>query len=118
MAFLLAESLQGSTLGHDWLGLLPGAHAHGEFISDLAGYDLQSHDETPDTIIPPVLAWLSTRPGLPPVPRAVNPSSLCELMDEFLQLLEVEEMRWRGHLPWSRIVEVARDLIASRILAD
>ncbi|MBV9144166.1 MAG: hypothetical protein JO115_25140 [Pseudonocardiales bacterium] len=120
MAFLLTESPEYS---HDWLGLLPGAHtldlppgahAFGEFISDLAGYDLPSHDETPDTIIPPVLAWLSTRQGCPPVPRAVTSLALCELMDEFLRLLDREETRWKDQLPWSQIVKVAQDMIASK----
>jgi hypothetical protein len=116
MAFLLTETQRESEGCHDWLGLLPDANPHGEFISDLAGYDLVCHDGRPDSLIPPVLAWLSTRNGQPPLPPGLNPSLLCNMMHEFEQLVEVEEMQWRGHLPWSRLVDVARDLVGSRVV--
>ena len=114
MAFLFAEAAEH--LGnHDWLALLPGTHPRGEFISDLAGYDLECHDETPATIIPPVLAWLATRPGHSPVPPSVNPDQLIKLMPEFQALIEAEDFRWRGYLTWSRLVNVARDVVASNL---
>lgn len=115
MAFLFAEIASSLGMGHDWIGLLPESHPYGEFISDLAGYDLESHDGTPSSIIPPVLAWLSTRPGLPPLPPGVSPTVLVGLIPEFERLVESEDLKWGGRLPWARIVGIARDLVASRL---
>jgi len=115
MAFLLAEIASTLGIGHDWIALLPDSHPYGEFISDLAGYDLESHDGTPNSVIPPVLAWLSTRPGVPPLPPAVSPAALIALMPEFERLVESEDLKWAGSLPWARIIGIARDLVASRL---
>jgi len=115
MAFFFSHVAPDVGVEHDWLVLVPEAHPHGEFISDLAGYDLEVHDGTPESIIPPVLAWLATRPDEPAIPPYVHPSALVALMPEFETLLEAEQKKWSGKLSWSSRIEIARDLVASRL---
>lgn len=110
MAFLFADGG-----GHDWLALLPAAHPHGEFISDLAGYDLDVHDGTPEALIPPVLAWLSSRPSVEPLPPSVNPRALIELLPDLAAHIAAQELVWGQYLPWQLRVQVIRDLVASRL---
>jgi hypothetical protein len=115
MAFFHAESVEGTADEHEWLGLVPASHPRAEFISDLAGYDLESHDGTPDSVVPAVMAWLLTRVGVPPVPATVTPAVIIGLLPEFENLLAAEDLAWIGHTPWVKIVAVARDLVASRL---
>lgn len=115
MAYLLAEAAADLGVDHDWLALLPTAHPYGEFISDLAGYDLDVHDGTPASVIPPVLAWLSSRPGVGPLPASVNPAALITLLSELDSLVAAQELIWGDHLPWQVRVRVIRDLVASRL---
>ena len=115
MAFLFAESAVELGRDHDWLGLLPASHPHGEFLSDLAGYDLSTHDETPESIIPPVLAWLKTRADVGPIPPNVNPGFLSGLMTELQQLVEAQELQWGKYLPFADLIGVIRDVVASRV---
>ncbi len=115
MAFFFTQIAEDLSAQHDWLALLPEAHPHGEFISDLAGYDLETHNGTPERVIPPVLAWLATRPGEPPLPPYVTPARIASLVPEFELLLDAERKKWGGKLPWPNLVETARDLVASRL---
>ena len=115
MAFLFAESAVELGGEHDWLGLLPSSHPHGEFLSDLAGYDLFTHDGTPESIIPPVLAWLKTRADVGPIPPNVNPGFLSSLMTELQQLVEAQELQWGKYLPFADLIGVIRDVVASRV---
>lgn len=100
---------------HDWLALLPAAHPHGEFISDLAGYDVEVHDGTPKAVIPPVLAWLSSRPAVEPLPPTVNPTALMELFPGIETGIAAQELLWGKRLPWHLRIASVRDLVASRL---
>src|SRR5438132_807305 len=44
MAFLFAEVAAHLGGAHEWLGLVPDSYPRAEFLSDLAGYDLESYD--------------------------------------------------------------------------
>ena len=114
MAFLFTEV--ASTLGgaHEWLGLVPDSHPRAEFLSDLAGYDLESYDGKPESVIAPVLSWLSTRPEVS-LPPEIKPSVLAGLLPELDTLIEAETLAWHNHLPWDLRVKVVRDLVASRL---
>jgi len=96
MAFLLTEICTNMDQKHDWLGLVLEAHRHGEYLSDLAGHDLETHQGTPETLIAPVLGWLSTRPDVPSLPPTVDPAALIELLPELDALLAAERLRWGG----------------------
>ena len=115
MAYLLTEIGASRGRDHDWLCLVLDAHRHVEYLSDLAGHDLEAHDGTPGSIIPPLLSWLSTRPGVPAIPPGLVPAALIGLLPELDALLAAERARWGGHLPWDRQVAVSRDLVAARI---
>lgn len=113
MAYLLSDV---SDPAHEWLGLVPEQAHHAEYLSDLAGHDLEAHAGSPSTIIPPVLAWLSTRPTASTLPAGLDPTSLVELLPEFEDLLSAKRQRWDGRLRWGDLVGVARDLIATRFV--
>lgn len=117
MAFNYAEVTSGARDQHDWLALVPKEHRYGEFISDLAGYDLLAHDGTAASVIPPALSWLTTRPHAVALPQGVDPASLIALLDDYEELVAAEAIRWGGHahLRWSRLVVLARDLVAARL---
>jgi hypothetical protein len=114
MAFLFAENATELGRDHEWCALLPESHPYGEFISDLAGYDLETHGGTPESIIPPVLSWLWTR-DVGPQPPDLNPITLIGMMEELIVLVEAAERSWAGHLPFQELVRVIRDLVASRL---
>jgi hypothetical protein len=114
MAFLRAETTGGVGTEHDWLGLVPAAHRHAEFLSDLAGYDLSEYDGTPAGVLPPMLAWLFQR-STAEVPSKLNPSTLADLLPELEALVATQVLRWGQHLPWVRRVAVVRDLVTSRL---
>lgn len=115
MAFLFAETAMENQGDHDWLALLPEAHPHGEFISDLAGYDLDKHDGSPESVIAPVLAWLSSRPAVGPLPSSVNPAALVDLLPDLHVQLAAAELTWGNRLPWHERVRIVRDIVASRL---
>lgn len=115
MAFFLAESALDLGADHDWLALLPSAHPYGEFISDLAGYDLDVHDGTPASVIPPVLAWLSSRPDTGALPASVNPAALINLLADLEDQITAAELVWGDHLPWQDRIAIVRDLVASHL---
>jgi hypothetical protein len=115
MAFLFREVAVLLGGNHDWLGLVPDTHPRAEFISDLAGYDLAAHDGTPPSVIGAVLPWLYTRPDVS-LPPTVTPTVLADLLPELESLIEAEALSWRDNLPWSRLVNIVRDLVASRLV--
>ena len=115
MAFLHTETSGGVGVRHDWLGLVPASHRHAEFISDLAGYDLEPYDGTAEAVIPPLLGWLLTRPTTPPAPRNLNPSALIRLLPEVQAVIEAASLDWGGRLPWLHLVSAIRDLLAAKL---
>lgn len=114
MAFLHGESTVGVGKKHDWLGLVPAAHRHAEFLSDLAGYDLQDYDGTPAGVLPPMMAWLIQRATIA-LPSGLNPSSLGGLLPDLEALVATERLHWGRHLPWVRLVSTIRDLVSARL---
>ncbi len=116
MAYQLAEMSAARGRDHDWMCLVLNTHRHAEYLSDLAGHDLETHDGTPASIIPPLFGWLSTRPRVPATPSTLDPTALSGLLPELDGLLAAERARWGAHLPWARQVAVSRDLVAARIV--
>jgi hypothetical protein len=91
---------------HDWLLLVPQGHRYAQFVSDLAGYDPTEYDGTPSGAVPPVMAWLATRPDAAvqcTMPREV----LTCLPDFHIALTELRE-KWRGQAPWRDLVSEAQ----------
>jgi len=115
MAFVHAEHERDRGEDHDWLALLPAEHPYGEFISDLGGYDLQWHDGTAASVVPPVFAWLYSRSGVGPLPPDLTPRLLIDLLPELDAQMELQAELWGDRLPWGERVKVIRDLVASRV---
>jgi hypothetical protein len=114
MAFLLNELASSLGRAHEWLALVPDTTPRAEFMSDLAGYDLESHNGAATSVIAPVLAWLSTRPGVS-LPPGVTPDALAKLLPELEDLIEAGNLAWHSRLPWNQLVSIIRDLVASRL---
>jgi hypothetical protein len=115
MAFLFTEVAAPLGDSHEWLALVPDTNPRAEFLSDLAGYDLEPCDGTAESVIAPILAWLSTRPDVS-LPPGVTPTVLADLLPELETLIEAGNLAWHGHLPWTQLVKIVRDLVASRLV--
>jgi hypothetical protein len=89
---------------HDWLALVPKGHAYLRFLSDLAAYDPATHDGTTESIILPVMAWLSTRKdAIPPT----TPREVLSKPPKFQADKQELEAAWGGYPPWSDVVLAA-----------
>lgn len=116
MAFQYAEHAVELGISHDWLGLLPSAHRHGEFISDLAGYDLEHYGGTPESLVSPVFAWLTTRPAIARSERSITkPGPIRDRLPGFLKAIQREDDEWENRLPWPRLVEIAHEVWTRQI---
>lgn len=95
---------------HDWLPLVPEEHQYARFISDLIGFDPYCYDGTVNTLIPKVMAWLTTRPDgvRPPQPQAVL-AALPAFTTAKMNLMQ----QWRDTIPWGYIVEEAQKAVPS-----
>lgn len=103
---LLAKREQDS---HDWLVLVPKAHEYMKYASDLGAFDPKTHESTIDTIVPPVVNWLKTRPNAPVTPF---PDQVLAQTAPFLQELTSLRARSGGELPWSDTMLTARKYAA------
>ena len=92
---------------HDWLLLVPRGHAYLRFASDLAAYDPATHDGSTESVIIPVMTWLSTRPD------AVTPTTPREVLSKlpvFQARKQELDADWGGYPPWPDIVLAAIDV--------
>jgi len=104
-------SKEGEGPAHDWLVLVPEGHAYIRFVSDLAGFDPGRHDDSQDSVIKTVMAWLWTRPD--DAVTAMDPSQVLEALPRFEAAKEQLEIKWGKHPPWHLVVAEAKYAIAS-----
>ena len=58
---------------HNWLVLVPDGFAYQRFISDLAGFDPARHDQSVESVIREVSAWLHIQDDvIDPAPSALR----------------------------------------------
>jgi hypothetical protein len=89
---------------HDWLLLVPKGHAYLRFVSDLAAYDPATHDGSIESVILPVMVWLSTRrDAVPPI----TPREVLSRLPVFQAKKQDLDAAWGGHAPWPDIVLAA-----------
>jgi len=105
---------------HEWTVLAPRKHRYDQFISDLAGFDLPTYDERPESVISPLLAWFGSMPELDVNPD-LHPASVALVLPEFRK--ELDSLRdtagWESNLPWQRIVALGWRIVHSRgLLGD
>lgn len=105
LGIAMALNLQSAGEGHDWAVLVPEGHSHGRFISDLAGHDLLRYDGRPESAIPRVMRWLTSRPDARP--NAATPEDVIAALPGFQDRRRKLNDAWHGELPWGRLLEGA-----------
>lgn len=90
--------------GHEWLALVPEGIAYAHYISDLSGYDLETHDGTPERLVSPVVRWLVDRQGVEILRNSVEVQRLLPAFNAGMVNLRRE---WGGAPPWRKVTEVA-----------
>jgi hypothetical protein len=93
------------SMAHDWLALVPVTHSYGVFVSDLAGFDLKAHDETPPAVIRAVVFWLSTRRE---ENITVDPDVVIDAFEDFENRIAEIEIKWNNELPRRWVKEAAK----------
>ena len=105
LGIAMALRHQSAGRNHDWAVLVPEGHLYARFVSDLAGYDPLRYDGRPESAIPNVMRWLTTRPdalGTPVTPRDVR-----KILPDFYGHRRELEESWEGEVPWDRLIERA-----------
>lgn len=95
----------GKTSGvvHNWVALVPGGFVHHRFISDLAGFDPPSHDQTVAALIKAISGWLMIQPDFePPAPP---PRTILDSYPKLITLLDRAKHDALGYLTWPAILQ-------------
>lgn len=90
---------------NDWLVLVRGGDEYARLVSDLAGFDPEAYDCTPDDVIPRVIGWLQTRPTAEP--GGPTPHRVRQLLPHFTAAYEQLCVEWMSEVPWHALVEAA-----------
>lgn len=117
LGFAMARTFvaKGVKDSHDWLVLVPEGHEYLSFISDLGAFDPKTHRGSVETIVPPVVNWLVTRPEAP-VSRF--PDEVLQRFPGFREEMQRLRERSGGELPWSTALSTARKhakIVARRV---
>ena len=84
--------------------LVPEGHLHARVISDLAGFDPERYDGGPESVVPPVVAWLATRLTTIKTPK---PTQVLAELPRFMEEKARLQGDWGGKAPWADIVLLA-----------
>lgn len=111
MALALRYQGRASGVSHNWVALVPRGFVHQRFISDLAGFDPPSHEQTPASIIRAITGWLTLQPDYsPPAP---SPKAILEAYPGLANVLEQEKIEALGHLTWPVIVKSVERVVTA-----
>ena len=91
LGFAMSRRFMDET-SHDWLVLVPEGHEYLSFISDLGPFDPKKHQGTTETIIPPVVNWLRTRPDSAVSPFPIRSYRNCRHISTSLRLFAVDRV--------------------------
>lgn len=95
------------SLPHDWLVLVPAGHDYAAFVSDLAGYDLKPHDQTPPGVIRAIMSWLSTRRN----DYTVTPNVVIDAFGLFEEKIAEVELAWGADPPFPLVLRAAKQAL-------
>jgi hypothetical protein len=111
IALSLRYQRRGSGVPHNWVALVPEGFVHQRFLSDLAGFDPPSHDETPAGIIRAISGWLTIQPDYqPPTP---SPRTILEAYPRLAELLDEARAEELGNLTWPVIIRNVERIISA-----
>jgi hypothetical protein len=91
---------------HDWLLLVSGGLSYRRFLSDLAGFDPEIHEETVETLVPKVIAWLANRSAV----RTPTPRAILNRLPDFQAEKQRLEKEWQGAAPWRTLLVAAEEV--------
>jgi hypothetical protein len=89
---------------HDWLMLVPKGHLYCTFLSDLAGYDPSEYDDSVESAVPSVMAWLATRPDSVMTP---TPTAVLAALPSFVKARAKLREAWHTSEPWPDVLMTA-----------
>ncbi len=94
---------------HDWMAMVPEEHRHAEYLSDLAGHDLKTHDGSPTRVAAAVWSWFAAAPDadVEPFPRLRGKIAAHRVASERLR----EDSG--GEPPWREVLRLAREVVAA-----
>ncbi len=105
LGIAIAHQFTSKDILHDWLVLVPKGHPYIRYVSDLAGYDPMTHEETVETVIPNVITWLATRPDATKTP---TPKQVLDVFPSFKRSIARLATDWLEQTPWADLVLAAR----------
>lgn len=113
LGMALSIRYQGKVSGnpHNWVALVPLGFVHQKFISDLAGFDPPSHEQTPVTVIRSVAGWLMIQPDF--TPPAPSPKKILAAYPDLVKLLDEAKNDGLGHLTWPMIMKSVERVISA-----
>lgn len=117
LGMALSTRYHGKTSGiaHNWVAMVPSGFVHQRFISDLAGFDPPTHEQTPATVIKAISGWLTLQQDYsPPVP---SPKTILAAYPKLVNLLEEAKTDALGHLTWPVIVRSVERVITAMSVA-
>lgn len=106
-ATALAGELAELSQRHRWLVLVLEDIRVPKYVSDLAGYDLETYDGMVGTIIERVTAWLMTRQG---AVSGMSPGPVKKTFPKFVEQKAKLKNEW-GRNHWPKILKAARDCV-------
>ena len=105
----LEKTAGKGVLEHNWLALVPENFIHQKFISDLAGYDPPSHDQSPAMVIKRVADWLSLQPDYTyPSP---SPKAIFDAFKQFQKVLDKARIDALGDPAWPVVLASAEIIV-------
>ena len=113
LGMALALRYHGKITGtpHNWVALVPPGFVHQRFVSDLAGFDPPSHDQTPMSLIRALSAWLMIQPDYsPPAP---SPKMILDVYPDLIQALDRARNESLGQLTWPVIVRNVERIVTA-----
>ena len=104
MAISLQQACPSS---HRWAAYVPESSMQLDFVTDLAGYDLLIHDETPTGVASRAFGWLSQLDGA----RPATEREMLEVLPEFQKARLQLDIDWpTSGPPWDDVVSIAREV--------
>jgi hypothetical protein len=97
-----------SNATHNWLVLVPENFVHQKFISDLAGYDVPDHDQTPRKVIQRVANWLRAQPDVTGARPEIQ--AILNAFPQFQKRLDRLKEGSLGTLIWLDIAKTAQEV--------